>query len=109
MTIKMLIDSYNFHDIRAFDFRLIDNNLEIKLENNSYYKELVPFEKNGVVRLKFFNIQNFPENISLNEINEYLLNIYIDKTNPKRVELVFDNNNFTSLSFCSENAEFITK
>ena len=105
MTNKELIDLYNFHDLRAFDFVLRDNNLELKLENNGFYKELVPFEKNGVVVLRFCNVKNLSQ--AINSIDEYLLNIYLDKHNSKIIEIVFDNDNYTTLSFYCSKVEFI--
>lgn len=107
MTNKELIDSYNFHDIRAFDFVLKEKNLEIKLENNGFYKELVPCENNGIVGLRFCNVRDLSQNISLAKIDEYLLNIYLDKHNSKMFELVFDNDDYSTLSFYCDSVEFI--
>ena len=107
MTNKELIDLYNFHDIRAFDFNEKGNNLEIKLENNGFYKELVPYENNGIVVLRFYNAKILSQNISLNSIDEYLLNIYLDKHNPKIFEIVLDNENYLTISFSCDRVEFV--
>ena len=102
MKINEFIKEYNFHDKRAYSFKLD--------KQNNVLKFFVSQKTNGQITLWqviFEEISNFKCTTDISKIDEYLLNIFKSKHTKNGIEIVFDNDNYTTIYFSAKNVEVL--
>jgi len=100
MKINNFIKEYNFHDKRAYHFEFDKQKSELKFiviqQNNCQDK---------TYKIVFSEVKNLKCIKNITKIDDYLLNIFKSKRMNNGIEIVFDNENFTTIYFSAENVE----
>ena len=102
MKTNEFIKEYNFHDKRAYGFELD--------KQNNVLKFFVSQKNDGQITLWqviFDGVSKFKCTIDISKIDEYLLNIFKSKHTKNGIEIVFDNENYTTIYFSAQNIEVI--
>lgn len=102
MKIKEFIKKYDFHDLHAneFVFNENDKSLEFFVTNDN---------KGCKTKIKFFDVSNLKCLKDISKLDEYLLNIWQTKHSKNAVEIIFDDNEYTTIYLNAKNVEMICK
>lgn len=100
MTIKELIEKYDFHDLRANEF--------VFNENDKSFEFLITNDIKGCkTKIKFFDVSNLKCLKDISKLDEYLLNIWQTKHSKNDVEIIFDDNEYTTIYLNAKSVEMI--
>ena len=98
------LKKYNFHDCRAYDFEFDNQSKTFSFTietTESLRKQL----HSHLVKVSFYNVCNMKYNLNLQTQNDFLLNIWINKSNKNLIEIIFDNQDFPTIYLNAKSLE----
>lgn len=107
MTIIEFINNYNFHDCRIYNLKFDEKEkifcfyVDFNETLRGYFKDSEDKDK---LSIKFEGVSNLKCVKDIDGIDDYLLNIWKTKGSKSGVEIILDDDNYTTIYFNAKNA-----
>lgn len=105
MKIKEFLENYNFHDckISNIQYNTKDLILSCNIKLSSYFNKNLQSDK--IINIVFNKATNLKCMKDISTIDDYILNIWKTKGSKDGVEIVLDNEDYTTIYFNAKDIE----